>query len=57
MDEEAKNGKEGKEQNDSFEKHYNKDLDLDEGKLFLFTNQVLCRLSTSCDLWAKWKRD
>lgn len=26
--------KEGKEHTDSFEKYYNKDLDLDEGKLF-----------------------
>ena len=28
-----KDGKDGKEHNDSFEKYYNKDLDLDEGKL------------------------
>lgn len=27
-----KDGKDGKEHNDSFEKYYNKDLDLDEGK-------------------------
>ena len=30
-----KDGKDGKEHNDSFEKYYNKDLDLDEGKWFV----------------------
>ena len=30
-----KDGKDGKEHNDSFEKYYNKDLDLDEGKCFV----------------------
>lgn len=34
LESEGKDAKEGKEQNDSFEKHYNKDLDLDEGKYF-----------------------
>ena len=29
-----KDGKDGKEHNDSFEKYYNKDLDLDEGKYY-----------------------
>ena len=32
-----KDGKDGKEHNDSFEKYYNKDLDLDEGKQFKFS--------------------
>ena len=29
-----KEGKDGKEHQDSFEKYYNKDLDLDEGKWY-----------------------
>ena len=30
-----KEGKDGKEHQDSFEKYYNKDLDLDEGKCWI----------------------
>ena len=56
--------KEDKEHNDSFEKYYNKDLDLDEGKLVAvgvgdtnvwFYANVL-RLSASCHLWVERER-
>jgi hypothetical protein len=58
--------KDGKEHNDSFEKYYNKDLDLDEGKtrLLSFLNdqsQLLThlyyvnRLGPSCNIRAERK--
>lgn len=39
-----------REHNDSFERHYNKDLDLEEGKVRVDTN-CLFRLGASRNLW------
>ena len=47
----------GEHSEDSFERYYNKDLDLDEG-IYNITWAIknnFYRLSTSCHLWTKWE--